>query len=264
MGAIRVEAVSKAYVERRRKPRTAGDGSAPRLGDETDVLSDVDLDIADGELVCIIGPSGCGKSTLLRLMAGFESPTAGRVVIDGHVVTGPSPDHIFVFQHSGLFPWKTVWENAALGARHADGDQKDVVQEAIDLVDLTGFEDHYPHQLSGGMQRRAELARALVVNPGVLFMDEPFAGLDFLTRLKLREELINMHELNQHTMLFVTHDIDEALVMGDRIVLLSERPATIRLSERISVRHPRDFASSRELAELRKRLYRMLDVHFAL
>jgi ABC-type nitrate/sulfonate/bicarbonate transport system ATPase subunit len=264
MGHIQVDGVSKAYIERRQKPRTADSGEAAERGKKTAVLDDVDLEINDGELVCVIGPSGCGKSTLLRLIAGFEAPTTGAVLVNGKAVTGPSPEHIFVFQHSGLFPWKTVWENAALGVRHADGDHQNVIQEAIDLVELTGFEHHYPHQLSGGMQRRAELARALVVEPDILFMDEPFAGLDFLTRLKLREELINMHEFNRHTMLFVTHDIDEALVMGDRVVLLSERPATIRLSEAITVPHPRDFSSSPELADLRRRLYRMLDVHYAL
>jgi NitT/TauT family transport system ATP-binding protein len=198
-------------------------------------------------------------------VAGFDEASSGQVLIDGGEVAGPSPHHIFVFQHSGLFPWKTVWENASLGVRNvqdrAVADRK--VQEAIDIVELTGFEHHYPHQLSGGMQRRAELSRALVVNPDILFMDEPFAGLDYLTRLKLREEIVNMHDLLRKTILFITHDIDEALVMADRIILLSDRPAKVRFSERVDSPHPRDFSKNEDLAELRRRLYRMLEVNYA-
>ena len=265
MGHVSIEGLCKDYVERRRRPPgyfgqplAPGDGS---LG----VLKDVDLEVEDGELVCILGPSGCGKSTMLRIVAGFEAASAGRVRIDDEPVDGPSPHHIFVFQHSGLLPWMTVRENAALGVRRmCDRDLAERrVQEQIDMVELTGFEDHYPHQLSGGMQRRAELARALVVNPEILFMDEPFAGLDYLTRLKLREEIVNMHALLQKTILFVTHDIDEALVMADRIVVFSDRPARIRLSEHLAIPHPRDFSKSQELTEFRKGLYRLLEVNFA-
>jgi ABC-type nitrate/sulfonate/bicarbonate transport system ATPase subunit len=203
---------------------------------------------------------------LVRIIAGFETPTTGEALIDGAVVQGPSPDNIFVFQHNGLLPWMTVWENVILGLRHmADkGEMTRRAQEYIDIVNLTGFEHHYPHQLSGGMQRRAELARALVVNPEVLFMDEPFSGLDFLTRLKMREEIINMHELFQKTIIFITHDIEEALVMADRIVVFSDRPATVRMNFNLDVPHPRDFHRDPALEELRRSVYQELGVHYAL
>jgi ABC-type nitrate/sulfonate/bicarbonate transport system ATPase subunit len=266
MGQVSIQGLRQQYQERRRRPRGRSAGDGLTGGAHLAVLDGIDLEIDEGELVCILGPSGCGKSTMLRIVAGFEEPSAGRVVIDGEDVLGPSPHHIFVFQHSGLLPWKTVWENASLGVRN-ERDRDEAarkVQEAIDIVELTGFERHYPHQLSGGMQRRAELSRALVVNPDILFMDEPFAGLDHLTRLKLREEIVNMHDLLRKTILFITHDIEEALVMADRIVLLSDRPATVRLSERVEVPHPRDFSKNEHLADLRRRLYRMLEVHYAL
>lgn len=266
MGHVSIENLSMGYVERRGQPRGNGAGQTVSRGSMRNVLEDISLQIDDGELACILGPSGCGKSTMLRVVAGFERPLAGRVMIDGEEVNGPSPHHIFVFQHSGLLPWMTVRENAALGVRHLQdrAEAAAKVQEAIDIVELTGSEDHYPYQLSGGMQRRAELARALVVNPDILFMDEPFAGLDQLTRLKLREEIVNMHALLQRTILFITHDIDEALIMGDRVILLSDRPAHVRLSERVDFPHPRDFGKNEQLADLRKRLYRLLEVHYAL
>ncbi|MGD8701439.1 MAG: ABC transporter ATP-binding protein, partial [Desulfosarcina sp.] len=219
MGCIAIEQLSKAFANRRKIPR--GDENPQRVkGDCVRVLKDIDLTISDGEMVCILGPSGCGKSTLLRIIAGFEAPTEGRVQINGKPVDGPSADHIFVFQHSGLFPWMTVAENVGLGIRHLN-DRRDryvLVKEYIEMVELEGFEQHYPRQLSGGMQRRAELARALAVNPDILIMDEPFSGLDFLTHMKMREEVVNMHAYIQKTILLVTHNIDDALIMGDRIV----------------------------------------------
>ena len=265
MSRVSIEGVTKTYEERRERPRGAGEGGAAARGESRVVLDDIRLDIEDGELVCILGPSGCGKSTLLRIVAGFEAASAGRVVIAGETVRGPSRDHIFVFQHSGLLPWMTVGENARLGLRHLTDreEARRKVGETLDLVDLAGFEDYYPHELSGGMQRRAELARALVINPDLLFMDEPFAGLDHLTRLKMREEIVNMHSLFGKTILFITHDIEEALVMGDRVVLLSDRPSRVRLSEKISAPHPRDLNQNDVLLELRRRLYRMLEVHYA-
>jgi len=230
------------------------------------VLDHVSLDFADGELVCILGPSGCGKSTLIRILAGFEAPSAGSFLLDGQKVDKPRSDNIFVFQHSGLLPWMTVSENASLGVRRLK-DPSEIekrVAEAIDIVELSGFEHHYPHQLSGGMQRRAELARALVVNPEILYMDEPFSGLDFLTRLKLREEIINMHDLIQKTIVFITHDIDEAMIMGDRVVVFTERPARVKLSIHLDFPHPRDFSKNPRLAKLRSDLYQALGVHHAL
>lgn len=266
MGHVIVENLSKSFVERRRTRRVANGDPEARPGDQLPVLDNISLEIANGQLVCILGPSGCGKSTLVRIIAGFEHPSAGTVAIDGREVSGPSSDNIFVFQHSALLPWMTVWENVSLGLRRM-ADKKEMadrIQEYIDVVNLTGFEHHYPHQLSGGMQRRAELARALVVNPEVLFMDEPFAGLDFLTRLKMREEIINMHEFLRKTIIFITHDIDEAMAMGDRVVIFTDRPARIKLDVQLDAPHPRDFACDAALEDLRKEVYTELGVHYAL
>jgi ABC-type nitrate/sulfonate/bicarbonate transport system ATPase subunit len=266
MGHVVIRNLCKDFVERRTAPRILNANGALHKGERLLVLDRVDLQFQDGELVCILGPSGCGKTTLVRIVAGFDPPTSGTVITDGIEVQGPSPNNIFVFQQSGLLPWMTVWENVMLGVRHMkDKKQKAArAQEQIDIVDLTGYEHLYPHQLSGGMQRRAELARALVVNPEVLFMDEPFAGLDFLTRLKMREEIINMHEFIQKTILFITHDIDEALVMADRIVVFSERPATVKMDLRLDFPHPRDFARDPALEDLRRQVYQELGVHYAL
>ncbi len=253
-------------MERRRVSRQANSELHPHKGDRIPVLDSITLEIHDGELVCILGPSGCGKTTLVRIVAGFDHGSSGTVLIDGKPVQGPSSDHIFVFQHNALLPWMTVWENVGLGLRGmSDRSEKaKLIQDYLDAVNLTGFEHHYPHQLSGGMQRRAELARALVVNPEVLFMDEPFAGLDFLTRLKMREEVINMHQLFHKTVIFITHDIDEAFVMADRVVLLSDRPAQVRLDLKLEFPHPRDFSCDSALEDLRKSVYRELGVHYAL
>lgn len=265
MGFIAIKRLRKEFLERR-STRRKFNGPGVEQGQPLLVLDEIDLECKDGELVCVLGPSGCGKSTLLRIMAGFDSKTSGSVTIDGREVNGPSSENIFVFQHNGLLPWLTVAENVGLGLRHwKDEKARDErVQEYIDIVNLSGFEQHYPHQLSGGMQRRAELARALVVSPEVMFMDEPFAGLDYLTRLKMQEEIINMHEYFRKTVVFITHDIDEAMTMGDRVVVMSERPARVKLDVELTAPHPRDFLSDPELSELRKSVYHELGVHHAL
>ncbi|MFI3220498.1 MAG: ABC transporter ATP-binding protein, partial [Methylococcales bacterium] len=219
MSCIQVKNLKKSFIDRRRAGRG---GERASLGNEILVLDNINLEFAEGELVCILGPSGCGKSTLLRMVAGFDFPTTGEVLINDEPVTGSRSDSIFVFQHSGLLPWMTVWENVELGVRHIqDPEKTQTIQEYIAMVELDGFEHHYPHQLSGGMLRRAELARALAVNPNTLIMDEPFSGLDFLTHMKVREEVVNMHEFIQKTTLVVTHDIDDALIMGDRVIVMS-------------------------------------------
>lgn len=264
MDAIVVESLVKHYVNRRRLPRVKLN-LGKREGEQVQVLDNVNLAFSEGEMVCILGPSGCGKSTLLRIIAGFESPSSGRVLINGRPVRGPSSDNIFVFQHSGLLPWMTVEQNVALGLRHmADGEERRVrIQEYVDLVDLGGFEQHYPRQLSGGMQRRAELARALAVNPEMLIMDEPFSGLDFLTHLKMREEVVNMHQFMGKTILLVTHDIDDALIMGDRVVVMSDRPARVKLDRVLDFPHPRNYEKLSDLAALRDEVYFMLGVSYA-
>ncbi|PIE72597.1 MAG: ABC transporter [Deltaproteobacteria bacterium] len=259
MSHICISGLCKEYVERRRKV-CFRDTSGVRTVQQ--ILADINLEFEDGEMVCILGPSGCGKSTLLKIVAGFTPSTAGKVLIDGKPVNGPSQDHIFVYQHSALLPWMTVQQNVGLGLRNikAENKRNDRIQEYIDMVELTGFEDRYPCELSGGMQRRAELARALAVNPKTLFMDEPFTGLDFLTHMRMREEVVMMHLYTGKSVIFVTHDIDDALVMGDRIVILSGRPATVQLNRRLAHPHPRKLTKDPELLELRREVFFMLGV----
>ncbi len=264
MAEIRLENLSKEYVNRRRRRRSRQE-PYQKPGDRVLVLDGINLEFKEGEMVCILGPSGCGKSTLLRIIAGFDRPTAGRVFIGGKEVCGPRSDSIFVFQYSGLLPWMTVAENVGLGLRHLKDPQEkaDKIREYIEMVELEGFESYYPHQLSGGMLRRAELARALAVNPSLLIMDEPFSGLDFLTHMKMREEVVNMHEFLGKTTLVVTHDIDDALIMGDRIVVLSGRPSTVKLEQTLDFPRPRDFERSPELSRLRSEIFLMLGVPYA-
>ncbi|MDJ0781200.1 MAG: ABC transporter ATP-binding protein [Desulfosarcinaceae bacterium] len=264
MGNIEIRHLYKSYPNRRHQPRSS-DEAGIGYGDQIPVLDDINLSVSDGEMVCLLGPSGCGKSTLLRITAGFDGPTDGSVEINGRLVDGPQADHIFVFQHSGLLPWLTVRENVELGIRHLKDPRarRARVQEQIEMVELEGFEDHYPRQLSGGMQRRAELARALAVNPDTLFMDEPFSGLDFLTHMKMREEVVNMHEFIRKTTILVTHDIDDALIMGDRIVILSGRPAKVEMDRTLGFDRPRDFERQPALNQLRSEIYLMLGVPYA-
>lgn len=263
MSHILVENLGKRYVNRRNVRRKSGD---PHPRDTVvSIFEDINLEIFDGEMVCILGPSGCGKSTFLRIVAGFDTPSDGSISIDGKTISGPSSDNIFVFQHSGLLPWMTVWQNVELGLRHMkDQEQKDKqILEYIQMVELDGFEDHYPNQLSGGMQRRAELARALAVNPSMLIMDEPFAGLDFLTHMKMREEVVNMHEFLGKTIMVVTHDIDDALIMGDRIIALGDKPSRITVNRKLDFPHPRIFEKEPALNKFRDELFFMLGVSYA-
>ncbi|HEX6513551.1 MAG TPA: ABC transporter ATP-binding protein, partial [Chloroflexota bacterium] len=187
-------------------------------------FQELDLDVVANQTLCVVGPSGCGKTTLLRCLAGLLPPTTGRVLLDGQPVTEPSPRLAMVFQHFGLFPWKTVLDNIAYGLKLKGvprSEWSDRVRPYIELVGLSGFEHMYPYQLSGGMQQRAGLVRALAVNPQVLLMDEPFGALDAQTRELLQEELLRIIERERKTMVFITHSIDEAIVLGDRIVVLT-------------------------------------------
>jgi len=264
MGHIIVKDLQKEYIERRKLSRDTCDLYVP-CGEANLVLDNINLEFEEGEMVCILGPSGCGKSTLLRIIAGFDRASSGEVLINDKGVTGPSPDHIFVFQHSALLPWMTVWENVELGARLMTDKEamKEKISECIELVELQGFESNYPYQLSGGMQRRAELARALAAEPDTFFMDEPFSGLDFLTHIKMREEVVNMHQFVGKTIVLVTHDIDDALIMGDRIVVLSGRPSHVKLARKLDFPRPRDYEKMPELNELRNEVFFMLGVHYA-
>jgi ABC-type nitrate/sulfonate/bicarbonate transport system ATPase subunit len=264
MGRIKIEHLTKVFMNRRNKPRNSNEGYA-QSGDAVLVLKDINIEFEEGEMVCILGPSGCGKSTMLRIIAGFDDPTYGCVLYDEKPIAESSANSIFVFQHSGLFPWMTVAENVGLGLgfikKASEKDER--VKEYIEMVELEGFEAYYPHQLSGGMQRRVELARALAVNPEMLIMDEPFSGLDFLTHMKMREEVVNMHEFLKKTTLVVTHDIDDALIMGDRVVVLSGRPSTIKLMHKLDFPRPRDFERDPDLSRLRSEIFLMLGVPYA-
>jgi NitT/TauT family transport system ATP-binding protein len=211
-----------------------------------DVLQHIDLDVSEGEFVCFLGPSGCGKSTLLNILAGFLQPTSGDVAIDGQPVTGPDPRRIFVFQERGVFPWLTVEGNIGFGLfRLSDQERRKRIEHYVQLVGLSGFERAFPRELSGGMKQRVEVARALAVNPDVLYLDEPFGALDSITRLQMRAELLRIWQAERKTILFVTHDIEESVQLADRVVVLSARPARIRRIVDIDIAHPRDLSSPR-------------------
>lgn len=230
------------------------------------VLQNISLEIKAGEFVCFLGHSGCGKSTLLEIIAGFRKPVRGTVWIDGVKVEGPQADHVFVFQEGALFPWLTIVDNVALALRSIRDPHKrrERAKYYLDLVALEGICTYYPHMLSGGMRQRAEIARALAAEPDILLMDEPFTGLDYLTRLHLREEMVNLHlMLPQATILFVTHDIDEALQLSDRLVMLTDPPANVKSCHEIRVSHPRVLTCS-ALSELRSQIFHDLGVHTAI
>jgi NitT/TauT family transport system ATP-binding protein len=224
-------------------------------GSEVRVLDDLDLDVREGEFVCILGPSGCGKSTLLNIVAGFLPPTSGSVRIDGEEVHGPDPRRIFVFQERGVFPWLTVEGNIGFGlGRLSREERKKRIGHYVRLVGLEGFEKAYPHELSGGMKQRVEVARALAVDPDMLYLDEPFGALDSITRLEMRRELLRIWQAERKTILFVTHDIEESVQLADRVVVLSARPARIRRIVEIDLPHPRDLSARRYL-ELRDGIF---------
>jgi ABC-type nitrate/sulfonate/bicarbonate transport system ATPase subunit len=229
-----------------------------RDGKTTPVLKDISLEVVEGEFVCLLGPSGCGKSTLLSTMAGFLSPTSGEIKIDDQVVRGPDPRRIFVFQERGVFPWLTVEGNIAFGLFHLTEDERRRrVAHYIKMIGLGGFEKAYPPALSGGMKQRLEVARALAVNPDMLFLDEPFGALDSITRLVMRAELLRIWQAERKTIIFVTHDIDEAVQLADRVVVMSARPATIQQIVEIDIPHPRDISSARYL-ELRDGIFQQI------
>ena len=226
-----------------------------RDGTSTRVLENIGLEVSQGEFLCLLGPSGCGKSTLLNIFAGFLAPTSGKVTIDNQPVTGPDPRRIFVFQERGVFPWLSVEGNIGFGLfKLPKSEQRDRIAHYIKLVGLQGFEKAYPQELSGGMKQRLEVARALAVNPDVLFLDEPFGALDSITRLIMRGELLRIWEAEKKTIVFVTHDIDEAVQLADRVVVMSTRPATIQTIVNIDIDHPRDISSARYL-ELRDGIF---------
>jgi NitT/TauT family transport system ATP-binding protein len=217
-------------------------------GKLVEVLNDIELEVGDGEFVCLLGPSGCGKTTLLNAMGGFLTPTRGEIRVDGERVREPDPRRIFVFQERGVFPWLTVEGNIGFGlSKLSRNEREQRIARYVSLVGLQGFEGTYPQELSGGMKQRLEVARALAVNPDMLLLDEPFGALDSITRLVMRGELLRIWEAERKTIIFVTHDIDEAVQLADRVVVMSARPATIQQIVTIDIPHPRDISSPRYL-----------------
>lgn len=223
------------------------------------VLQDIDLRIEPGEFLAIVGASGCGKSTLLRLVAGLEPPRSGRILADGLPITGPHPSRVVVFQDPTLYPWRTVWDNVALGleAQGVLRQRRNRVDEALRLVGLDGFAKAYPHQLSGGMAQRAALARALVNDPRLLVLDEPLGKLDSLTRIQMQGEIVALWRRAGFTTLLVTHDVEEALLMATRVIVFSERPARIKAEIVVDRPYPRH-RDDPVLVELRHKALELL------
>ncbi len=228
MGTIVLEGVTKTY------PATARDAS------DVTAVDNVDFTISDCDIVCLVGPSGCGKSTVLNMIAGFEQPTSGQITVGSTAVSGAGPDRMVVFQSPALFGWMTVYENVVFGPKKQGVPRSRYEADAqrfIDAVGLTEFASHYPYQLSGGMRQRVQIARALVNRPEVLLMDEPFGALDFQTRLLMQELLLKVWSEFRPTIMFITHDVDEAIFLGDRVYVMSRRPG--RLKEQVDVPFPK-------------------------
>jgi NitT/TauT family transport system ATP-binding protein len=224
---LRIEGVSKTFINR---------------GRSVEALRPVDLDVAAGEFVCLLGPSGCGKSTLLSIISGLEEATSGRVLAAGAPIQGPGTDRIQLFQEAALFPWLDVQHNVEFGLRHAGvpaRERAEIAHKFIEMVHLKGFESSYTHQLSGGMRQRTAIARALAMNPAVLLMDEPFGALDALTRDRLHTEVESIWHETRKTVVFVTHNVREAVALGDRVVVFAPRPGRIVREFRIDLPRPR-------------------------
>jgi len=246
MTTLVVDKVSRTFPARQ--------GHAP-----TRALEPVALTIGNNDFVTILGPSGCGKSTLLRIVAGLDHPTSGKVLLDAREVTGPGADRGMVFQSYTLFPWLTVRENIAFGLRERgvpEAERSAIADRFIDQIGLKGFEHHWPKQLSGGMQQRTAIARALANDPKILLLDEPFGALDNQTRVLMQEMLLGIWERDQKTVLFVTHDIEEAIFLGSRVLVMSARPGRIKADIKIELPHPRSYKikTSPEFVALKERL----------
>ncbi|WP_326796741.1 ABC transporter ATP-binding protein [Streptomyces sp. NBC_01808] len=242
MTALEITGLHKTYVD-------------TYSGEEVTAVDDVSFSVDEGEFVSVLGPSGGGKTTVLNIVAGFVPLTEGSVVVDGQEVGGPGPDRGVVFQSHALFPWKTVLGNVVFGLRmkgvpRAERDAKG--KEFLELVGLAGFEHKYPHELSGGMQQRLGVARVLANEPAVMLMDEPFASIDAQTRRKLQEDLTRIFEKRHPTVFFVTHDVDEAVFLSDRIVVLSKRPSRVREIVTVDLPRPREWRTALEMPEFRE------------
>ncbi|WP_441231324.1 ABC transporter ATP-binding protein [Tardiphaga sp. 215_C5_N2_1] len=232
---------------------------AVRGGTPTRALEPTNLSVADNDFVTILGPSGCGKSTLLRMVAGLDTPTTGRILLDGKAITGPGADRGMVFQSYTLFPWLTVSENISFGLRErgvSTRERNDIAKQWLEKVGLTSFANHFPKQLSGGMQQRTAIARALANDPKILLLDEPFGALDNQTRALMQELLLGIWERERKTVIFVTHDIEEAVFLASRTVVMSARPGRIKADIPVDLPHPRHYTikTSPAFSDLKARL----------
>ncbi|MBC6718601.1 ABC transporter ATP-binding protein [Aurantimonas sp. DM33-3] len=228
MSSLSIEQVTKTFVDKR--------------GTTVEALAGFDLDVRSGEFITILGPSGCGKTTMLRILQGLESRSGGRISIEGRPIDGPGPERGFVFQQYGLLPWMTCGENIsfALKARGVEkARHNEIIATSLETVGLAAFRNHYPRQMSGGMQQRVGIARALAIDPDILLLDEPFGALDALTREILQNEMLSLSERMKKTILFVTHSIDEAIILADRVVVMSARPGRIDQIIDIDIERPR-------------------------
>lgn len=247
MTAIDIRKVVKTFTDRQRN-------------EEVLAVDTVDLAIREHDFICLLGPSGCGKSTLLNMIAGFDTPSSGRIEVAGVVVHKPGADRGMVFQQPTLMPWLTVADNVAFHLKMKGvgrAERRERAQEFIDLVGLTGFERHYPSELSGGMSQRVGIARALLMNPRVILMDEPFAALDAQTKLEMQEELVQIWQRVRCTIVFVTHSIDEALVLGTRIAVMTKRPGRLRDCFEFDMPRPRDITSP-EFNDAKRRILTLI------
>lgn len=233
MAFISMKNIVKVFEDKSRKKSTIA-------------IAGVDLEIEQNEFLCILGPSGCGKSTLLNVLAGFDKVTSGSVIVDGKEINGPGADRGVVFQQPTLMPWLTVWENISFHHKlkgFSKEQRKEQANKFIEMVGLTGFENHYPHELSGGMNQRVGIARALMLNPSVILMDEPFAALDAQTKLDLQVELVKIWKKYKITVVFITHSIDEAVLLGTKVVVMTHRPGKIKEEMIIDLPEERDITS---------------------
>jgi len=247
MGDVTFQGLTKEFCREEKEPVVA--------------LDDISFEVEDGEFICILGTSGCGKTTLLRIIAGLEKPTSGEVLVGGVPVEGPSPERGMVFQEYSLFPWRNVLENIAFGLEMKNIPKEERLEKArtyVKRVNLEGFETAYPHELSGGMRQRVAIARALANDPQVLLMDEPLGALDAQTRNQMQQELLEIWEREKKTVIFVTHSVDEAVYLADRMVVLSPRPGRVDDIVPVDIPRPRD-RTTVAFSELRKKILNRLE-----
>src|ERR1700682_1140957 len=247
MATIEISHLSKTFKDGKRKSDVVA-------------LDDINLEVAKNQFLCLLGPSGCGKSTLLNMIAGFEKPSSGTVTVDGQLIAAPGSDRGVVFQQANLMPWLPIWENVAfhlLLRGGQKGERRAIAEPYIDMVGLTEFKNHYPSELSGGMNQRVGIARALLMNPQVILMDEPFGALDEQNRMDLQNELAGIWQKHAGTIVFVTHSVDEALTLGTHVAVMTARPGRIRELIPIDLPRPRDVTSPR-FNDIKRRILSLL------